>query len=96
MIRDGQHVPHVRFTDNIQRHVGCPPAQADGDTVRAVLDAYFAANVAARGYVLDDQGGLRKHMVIFVDGRQITDRIGLADSVPQDGLVEVIQALSGG
>ncbi len=89
-------MPHVQFTDNIQRHVHCPPAPADGDTVRAVLDAYFAANVAARGYVLDDQGGLRKHMVIFVDGRQITDRNGLSDPVSHNGLVEVIQALSGG
>ncbi len=60
------------------------------------MGAYFAANPSARGYVLDDQSALRKHMVIFVDGRQITDRIGLSDSVPQDGLVEVIQALSGG
>ncbi len=60
------------------------------------MEAYFTANPSARGYVLDDQGGLRKHMVIFVDGRQITDRIGLTDSVPQDGTVEVMQALSGG
>ncbi len=60
------------------------------------MEAYFTANPSARGYVLDDQGGLRKHMVIFVDGRQITDRIGLTDLVPQNGLVEVIQALSGG
>ncbi len=89
-------MPHVQFTDNIQRHVECPPADAQGDTVRAVMETYFAAKPSARGYVLDDQGALRKHMVIFVDGRQITDRIGLTDSVPQDGLVEVIQALSGG
>ncbi len=60
------------------------------------MEAYFTANPSARGYVLDDQGGLRKHMVIFVDGRQITDRIALTDSVPRDGTVEVIQALSGG
>lgn len=60
------------------------------------MEAYFADNPSARGYVLDDQGGLRKHMVIFVDGRQITDRVGLTDSVTQNGLVEVIQALSGG
>ena len=89
-------MPHVQFTDNIQRHVECPSAQAQGDTVRAVMEAYFAANPSARGYVLDDQGRLRKHMVIFVDGRQITDRTGLSDPVPQNGVVEVIQALSGG
>ena len=89
-------MPHVQFTDNIQRHVECPSTDAHGDTVRAVLEAYFAANPAARSYVLDDQAALRKHMVIFVDGRQITDRIGLTDPVPADGTVEVIQALSGG
>ena len=89
-------MPHVRFTDNIQRHVECPSAEAQGDTVRAVLEAYFTANPSARGYVLDDQSALRNHMVVFVDGRQITDRIGLTDSVPSDGTVEVIQALSGG
>ena len=89
-------MPHVQFTDNIQRHVECPSAQAQGDTVRVVMEAYFAANPSARGYVLDDQGRLRKHMVIFVDGRQITDRTGLSDPVPQNGVVEVIQALSGG
>ena len=89
-------MPHVRFTDNIQRHVECPSADAPGDTVSAVLEAYFAANPSARGYVLDDQSALRKHMVVFVDGRQITDRIGLTDPVPTDGTIEVIQALSGG
>ncbi len=89
-------MPHVRFTDNIQRHVECPSGDAQGGTVRTVMEAYFAANPSARGYVLDDQGGLRKHMVIFVDSRQITDRIGLTDPVPQDGTVEVLQALSGG
>ena len=87
---------HGRFTDDLQRHVECPSAEAPGDTVRTVIEAYFAANPSARGYVLDDQGGLRKHMVIVVNGREITDRSGLSDSVPQDGLVEVIQALSGG
>ena len=89
-------MPHVRFTDNIQRHVECPSADAQGETVRDVLEAYFVAHPTARSYVLDDQSALRKHMVIFVDGRQITDRIGLTDSVPQDGTVEVLQALSGG
>ncbi len=89
-------MPHVQFTDNIQRHVECPSAEAQGDTVRTVMEAYFAANPSARGYVLDDQSALRKHMVIFVDGRQIADRTGLSDPVPPNGVVEVIQALSGG
>ena len=86
----------VLFTPNLQRHVACPPAQASGRTVREVLDAVFVANERARSYILDDQGSLRHHMMIFVNGAQIHDRARLSDPVPEDGEVFVIQALSGG
>ena len=89
-------MPRVQFTDNIQRHVKCPPAEVPGETVREVLNAYFSNNSSASSYVLDDQGALRKHMVIFVNSQQITDRDKLSDRVPCDGTVEIIQALSGG
>ncbi len=86
----------VVFTQNLQRHVACPPAVVPGDTVREVLDAAFAANPRARSYVLDDQGELRVHMVVFVDGEQVRDRAGLSDAVAPGGEVYVMQALSGG
>lgn len=86
----------VTFTHTIQRHVACPPTEADGHTVREVLEGVFAANPMAREYVLDDQGAVRRHMVVFVNGRQITDRARLSDPVPADGEVCVMQALSGG
>jgi molybdopterin synthase sulfur carrier subunit len=86
----------VVFTPNIQRHVALPEAEASGRTVRDVLDAVFADNPQARGYVLDDQSGLRKHMAIFVDGRMIRDRARLTDAVSESSTVYVFQALSGG
>lgn len=86
----------VRFTQNLQRHVSCPSMEVRGGTVREVLEAVFAENQAARGYVLDDQGALRRHMAVFVDGLQVKDRGGLSDAVPHDGKVDVMQALSGG
>ena len=86
----------VQFTDNIQRHVACPPQDVEGHTVREAIDAYFEDHPEVRGYVLDDQGALRKHMVVFVDGKQISDREHLQDPAPPDGLIDVIQALSGG
>lgn len=89
-------MPTVRFTDNIQRHVTCPPRQVAGGTVREVLEAYFATNARARGYVLDDRDKLRHHMAAFVDGRQLEDRDELSDAVPDDAVVDVIQSLSGG
>lgn len=89
-------MPQVRFTQNIQRHVACPARLVDGESVRDVLNAYFNGNQHARGYVLDDQGALRKHMVIFVNGKPLLDRNTLTDAVPNDGTVDVMQALSGG
>lgn len=86
----------LAFTANLQRHVACPPGQVDGASVRAVLEAAFAENPAARSYVLDDQGALRKHINIFVDGRLIRDRVGLTDPVAPESAIHVIQALSGG
>jgi hypothetical protein len=35
-------------------------------------------------------------MSIFVNGEQLRDRVRLTDPVPADGVLDVIQALSGG
>ena len=86
----------VSFTANMQRHVPCPDCEAEGETLGDVLEAVFAENTAARSYVLDDQGALRKHMTVFIDGRQVRDRQGLSDAVAKDSDIHVIQALSGG
>jgi molybdopterin synthase sulfur carrier subunit len=89
-------MPKVAFTENLQRHVPCPPVEVAGSTLREVLDNVFADNPRLRGYVLDEQGALRKHMVIFIDGRQVTDRSALSDAVAPTSEVYVMQALSGG
>ncbi len=86
----------VTFTANIQRHVSCPPKAVVGQTVHEVLDSVFALNEKARGYILDDQGGLRKHIVVFVNGQPVRDRTSLSDCVPDGAEVYVMQALSGG
>lgn len=86
----------VVFTDNLQRHVACPPAEVEGATVRQALDEAFRENDRARGYVLDEHGALRHHMVIFVNGAQVRDRKELSDPLPSDGEIYIMQALSGG
>ena len=89
-------MPRVVFTANIQRLVACPEAIVAGHDVRSVLENVFTENPAARGYIFDDQAGLRKHVAVFVDRVLVRDRIGLSDPVPQSGTVYVMQALSGG
>lgn len=89
-------MPIVAFTPNLARHIDCPAQEAPGSTVREVLDGVFALNPRLRGYVLDDQGGVRRHMSVFVDERQIKDRAALSDAVGPDSRIFVMQALSGG
>ncbi len=86
----------VVFTANLRRHVDCPETEADGVTVRAVLDAVFARNELLRGYVLDDQAALRRHMSVVVDGIALRDRRNLSDPVGPMSRIYVLQALSGG
>ncbi|MDB5346892.1 MAG: thiamine S [Schlesneria sp.] len=64
--------------------------------MREVLDEVFSTNERARGYVLDEHGAVRKHMIVFIDGTMIRDRLSLSDPVLPDAEVYVMQALSGG
>lgn len=89
-------MPRIDFTSHLRRHVECPAAQVQGATVREALLAYFAMYPKAQSYVLDEQGHLRHHVTLFVDGVMLRDRAKQADAVRDDSEVFVMQALSGG
>jgi len=89
-------MPQVVFTANLKRHIDCPTQTVSGQTVRQALNNVFAEHRQLRGYILDDQNNLRKHVVIFVDGQTITDRRALSDAVHESSEIYVMQALSGG
>jgi molybdopterin converting factor small subunit len=89
-------VPRVVFTSNLQRHIRCAESQVAAATVAAALAQVFTEQPQARGYVLDEQGHLRKHVVVFVDGRRVQDRERLSDPVGESSEVYVMQALTGG
>jgi sulfur-carrier protein len=89
-------VPEVAFTAALERHLAAPAAKVSGATVREALEEVFRGNPRLRGYVLDDQGRLRKHVVVFVDGEPVGDRDGLSDRLSPAAKVFVMQALSGG
>lgn len=86
----------VCFTANLQRHLRCEEATVAGTSVREALDEVFETQQQLRGYVLDDQSRLRQHMVIFIDGKTIVDRVHLSDAISPDSEIYVMQALSGG
>ena len=89
-------MPRVQFTANLARQTEAPPCQIEATTVAEALAEVFRRHPLLRSYVLDDQGALRKHMAVFVDGNCIADRSGLSDAVRPDSDVLVMQSLSGG
>lgn len=89
-------MPRVVFTSNLQRHVNCPETEVAAGTLRMVLAQVFAAQPQARGYVLDEQGQLRRHVTVFIDGRRVRDRERLDEVVGASSEVYVMQALTGG
>ncbi len=89
-------MPVVTFTTTLERHLAAPASSVPGSTVREALEEVFRANPRLRAYVLDDQGRLRKHVAVFVDGEVVVDRAGLSDRVQPSSAVFVMQALSGG
>ena len=89
-------MPTVLFTRALERFLPAPSTVVDGATVDAALAAGFATQPALRGYVLDDQGALRRHVAVYVNGRLVSDRTGLTDPVGPRDEIYVFQALSGG
>lgn len=80
----------------LSRVVEAPSEAVAGQTLRAALDDYFDRHPAVRGYVLDEQGALRRHVAIFVDGTPTSDRSELGDAIGPSSEIHIIQALSGG
>ncbi|WP_341319507.1 MoaD/ThiS family protein [Paraburkholderia sp. IMGN_8] len=87
---------HIFFAASIQRHIATPEREIDARTLGEALEAVFAAQPRLRSYILDDQGSLRRHLAVFVDGRRVRDRRHLSDALGDESRVYVVQALSGG
>ena len=83
-------------TPNIARHVAFEAMEVEGSNIKQVLQNYFTRQPQVKDYVLDDQGHVRTHMIIFIDGLAIQDRTGLSDHVKPDSKVFIMQSLTGG
>jgi len=89
-------MPTLHFTQNLARHTPCPSSNIDATSVGELLEKYFEQWPVVLSFVLDDQGEVRKHVKVLVDGRNLHDRRRLTDTLDEDSEVHVFQALSGG
>lgn len=69
-----------------QRH------EAEGETLGAVLENLFAREPGLENHLLDEEGRIRPHVLIFVDA----SRADLDTPVGPSSEIQVLQAVSGG
>ena len=86
----------IVFTQQLLRFTEIPEVETLASTLHEALEASFAANPQLRSYVLDEQGHLRKHVAVFIDGQMVRDRQDLSNPLTPASEVYVLQALSGG
>ena len=90
-------MPKVKFTYALKRFFpGLGDTPASGRTLREVLGEIERSYPGVCSYLLDEQGRLRQHVNIFIDGVMIKDRTSLSDPFPEDCEIYIMQALSGG
>jgi hypothetical protein len=70
--------------------------EVEGDTVDQALSSLFLLHPSLRGYVLDEQGAVRHHVAVIVDGEAIRDKRNLGQPLGERGELYIMQALSGG
>jgi hypothetical protein len=86
----------VHFTTWLRELVPDGPVQARGATVGEALAALWVERPQVRGYVVDEQGRLRKHVCIFADGTRLPHAAALSHRIAPESELYVMQALSGG
>jgi sulfur-carrier protein len=86
-------MPKVILTGSVrQRAGGLGVVQVGGATVKAAIGALEAARPALRGWVVDEQGALRRHVKVFLRGAPVA----LDAALGPDDELHVVAAISGG
>ena len=86
-------MPVVRLRGPLKRLAGDRAEHAvDGGSVGELLAEIERSHPAARGWILDERGVLRRHINVFVNG----ELVGQDAAVGADDRIDVLPAISGG
>jgi len=90
-------MPTIKFTNALKRfYPDLQPMKLEVNVVNEVVQAIEKQFPGISSYIVDDQGSLRQHVNIFVDGKMVNDRTQLTDALKPNSEVYIMQALSGG
>lgn len=86
----------IAFTAHLKAVGPTRPQACAGATLAEMLEALAPDYPRLADYVLDDQGRLRRHIAIFIDGTLVPRESALHRPLEPTAEVYVFQALSGG
>jgi molybdopterin converting factor small subunit len=87
----------VRIPGSLRAQVGgASTLEIDGATVQEILDGLTTQHPDIRGRLLDDGGGLRRFVNVFVDDEDIRHRDGVHTPVEPGQRVSILPAVAGG
>lgn len=83
----------VLIPQPLRPYTGASEVDADGPTLDALLDDLNRRYPGFKFRMVDEQGRIRRHIRVFVDGEQTFD---VSHSLLAARGVQIVQALSGG
>ena len=87
----------VKFTTALNRFFpDLKEIEVEGPTLNEVIKRTDEHFPGIKGYLLEEDGSLRKHVNIFIDEELVRDRKKLTDEVAGENEILIFQALSGG
>ncbi len=87
----------VEFTSLLKRFFpDLKSEEVSADNVQELLIELDKKYKGLSAYLIHEQGELRQHVNIFINGNMINDRINLTDEISEKDKINIIQALSGG
>lgn len=92
-------MPTVVITRHLHRFLPALQGRRIEVPAGSLADVLRAVDRIAPGftdYVLDERGAVRRHVAVSINDQMVVDRNTLSDRVPDDGMVHVFQALTGG
>ena len=84
---------NVHIPSALLSYTASSTVQADGATVGELLAALEQQFPGIRFRMIDEQGAIRRHIRIFVNGSQVPDT---AHALAASDEIVIVQALSGG
>ena len=85
-------MPHIKLYANLRKLAGTKELSRPGGTVRAVLNELVKQNPLL-GDVILENGGLRPHIVITLNGHNVVD---LDMDVSEQDIIAIFPPIAGG